>query len=437
MSQELALSVLLLSFVVLFTIGVPLAFSLLFSSVFVIALDPGLDLGVLPQKLYSGMNNFLLLAIPGFMFAALMMNRIGVTEDIVKLSDLLVGRVKGGLAHINVVSSMLMGGVSGSSTADVAGIGAILIPAMKKKGYSPGFSAALTAASSSIGSIIPPSILMVIYGASANVSIGALFIAGYVPGVLVGLQQLVIAWYYAHKYGVDAPSRERIPGREKVRVLTRGLIPVSVIGVIIGGILTGVMTATESAAVASVYVVLVGIVVYRKMSLGMLMEVAVETALLTAVVMLCVGTATLFGWLMSFYGILDVAGGLFETYSSSPTMFLFLATVLFLFLGTFMDPAPAMLIFVPVLAAVAATIGADPLQLGILIIMALAIGKITPPYGISLLLACTIAGIPLSRGLGWTMVFFGAFCLLLVAMIFFPFLTLWFPQMIAPDLIGR
>ena len=169
----------------------------------------------------------------------------------------------------------------------------------------------------------------------------------------------------------------------------------------------------------------------------MLLDVAIETAMLTAVVMICVGTATLFGWLMSFYGILDVAGSLFETYASSPTMFLLFATVLFLLLGTFMDPAPAMLIFVPVLASVAANIGADPLQLGILVIMALAIGKITPPYGISLLLACTIAEIPLSKGLGWTLVFFGAFCLLMVFIILFPAFTLGLPTWLAPELMGR
>ncbi|WP_417271668.1 MULTISPECIES: TRAP transporter large permease [Alphaproteobacteria] len=437
MSPELALSILLVSFVILFTVGVPLAVSLLFASVITIAVDPGLDIVVLPQKLFTGIDNFLLLAIPGFMFAALMMNRIGVTRDIVRLSDLLVGRIKGGLAHINVVSSMLMGGVSGSSTADVAGIGAILIPAMKEKGYSPGFSASLTAASSAIGSIIPPSILMVIYGASANVSIGALFIAGYIPGILVGLTQLVVAWYYAHKYGIDLPTTQKKPRAEKLEILAKGLIPVSVIGVIIGGIMTGVMTATESAAVASVYVVLVGMFVYRKMSIKILMDVAVETVMLTAVVMICVGTATLFGWLMSFYGILDIAGGLFETYASNPTMFLIFASVLFLLLGTFMDPAPAMLIFVPVLASVATTIGADPLQLGILVIMALAIGKITPPYGISLLLACTIAEIPLSKGLGWTLVFFGAFCALMLIIIFFPAITLGLPTLLAPELMGR
>jgi len=435
MTPELALALLLGGFVLLFSIGVPLAVSLLFASVAVIAFDPGLELLVVPLKVFSGMNNFLLLAIPGFLFAALMMNKVGVTEDIVRLSDLIVGRIKGGLAHINVVSSMLMGGVSGSSTADVAGIGAILIPTMKVKGYSPGFSAALTAASSSIGSIIPPSILMVIYGASANVSIGALFVAGYIPGILVGLQQLAIAWYYARKFGVDAGSSEPMPKREMLIVLARGLVPVSVILVIIGGVLTGVMTATESAAVASAYVILVGVIVYRRVTISMIMEVAVETALLTAVVMFCVGTATLFGWLMSFYGVLNVAGDLVGSYATSPFTFLLFATLLFLLLGTFMDPAPAMLIFVPVLAALAPQVGADPLQLGILIIMALAIGKITPPYGISLLLACTIAEIPLSKGMGWTVVFFLAFCVLLLVLILVPEITLWLPKLLTPDLV--
>lgn len=437
MNPEYAVALLMVSFAVLFTIGVPLAMSLLFAAVTVIAFDPALDINIVPLKLYAGIDNFLLLAIPGFMFAALMMNRVGITDDIVALSDLLVGRIKGGLAHINVVSSMLMGGVSGSSTADVAGIGAILIPVMKKKGYSSGFSAAITAASSSIGSIIPPSILMIIYGASADVSIGALFIAGYVPGILVGLQQLVIGWYYARKYNIDDKTSARLSPREKLVILARGFVPVSVISVIIGGILIGIMTATESAAVASVYVLLVGVVVYRKVTLASVMEVAVETGLLTAVVMICVGTATLFGWLLSYYGIIDIAGGLFLTYATSPVIFLLFATVLFLVLGTFMDPAPAMLIFVPVLASVAAKIGADPLQLGILIIMALAIGKITPPYGISLMLACSIAEVPLSKSLGWTVIFFGAFCALLLIIILFPGITLWLPNLVAPELMGR
>jgi len=436
MSPELALSVLLLGFAVLFSLGVPLAFSLLFASLSVIAADPDLDLVIMPLRLYSGLDSFLLVAIPGFMFAAFMMNRVGVTEDIVALSDLLVGRIKGGLAHINVVASMLMGGVSGSPTADVAGVGAILIPTMNKKGYDRGFSASLTAASSAIGSVIPPSILMVIYGATANVSVGALFIAGYVPGILVGLQQLILAYLYARRAGIGGEVQER-SAREIGIILLKGFVPLSVMVIIIGGIVTGVMTATESAAVASVYVVVVGAAFYRNVTVPMILEVAAETARLTAVVMLCVATATLFGWLMSFYDILGVAGDLFQRFASDPLVFMGFATVLFLVLGTFMDPAPAMLIFVPVMAPIAIGIGVEPLQLGILVIMALAIGKITPPYGISLLLACTIAEIPLSRSLKWTLAFFGAFCALMVVLIVWSDVTLFLPRLMVPDMMGK
>jgi tripartite ATP-independent transporter DctM subunit len=435
MSNEIALTILFLSFFFLFSVGVPLGFSLFFSSILTVALDPNLLFLVVPQRIFTGINVELLLSIPGFLFSALMMNRIGITKDIVDLSDLLVGRIRGGLAHINVVSSMLMGGVSGSSTADVAGIGAILIPTMKEKGYSGGFSAAITAASSTIGSVIPPSILMIIYGASAEVSIGALFIAGYVPGILVGLQQLIIAWYYAKKNNLPI-TKTQYTKKQIAKILIRGLIPVSVIGVIIGGILGGIMTATESAAVASVYVVFVGVFVYRRVSFEALSTVALETAKLTAVVMFCVGTAKIFGWLMQNYGIIDVAGDLLQNYASNSIIFLSFAAIMFLVLGTFMDPAPAMLIFVPILAPIAPTVGVDPLQLGIIIIMTLAIGKITPPYGISILLACTIAKVPLSKGMGWTLVFFGSFCFLILLMIIFPQMTLYLPQVLAPDLMG-
>ncbi len=418
------------SFTLLLFTGVPLAFSLFFSSLLAVLLDPGLDLIILPLRIYSGIDSFLLLAIPGFMFAALMMNKVGITEDIVKISDLLVGRIRGGLAHINVVSSMLTGGISGSSTADVAGIGSILIPAMNQKGYDKGFSAALTAASSSIGSIIPPSILMIIYGAAANVSIGALFVAGYIPGILVGLQQLIIAYIYARRNNIGKKSNICYTAKEKISILGKGIIPLSVVVVIIGGILTGVMTATESSAVASVYIVLVGTFIYRKVSLKILFEVAVDTAKLTAIVMFCVGTATVFGWLLSYYDILGVSGNIFQMFTTIPIIFLLFVTLLFLFLGTFMDPAPAMLIFVPVLAALASQVGVNQLQMGILIIMALSIGKITPPYGISLLLACMIADISLSRSMKWTLIFFGAFCLLLLLIILFPGVTLFLPGLL-------
>mgnify|MGYP001585688207 CR=1 FL=1 len=436
MSPEISLIILLGGFAVLFALGVPLAIALLLSSVAVILFDPALDMVVVAMRIYSGIDSFVLLAIPGFMFSAFVMNRIGVTEDIVAVSDMLVGRIRGGLGHVNVVSSMLMGGVSGSSTADVAGEGVIIIPAMIQKGYDKGFTAAITAASSTIGNIIPPSILMVIYGAVANVSVGALFIAGYIPGILVGLQQFAITYYYAVKEGIGGQSRLWGKGERK-RILIRGLAPLSLMVVIIGGIVGGVVTATEAAGLAAVWVIVLDLGVYRRLSWKVIHEVALETGLLTAVVMLCVGTATLFGWLMAYYEVIDAAEKVIGYFTYDLHVFLIVVIVIFLILGTFMDPAPAMMIFVPVLVPFADKLGVHPLHLGIIVVMTMDIGKITPPYGISLLMACSIARIPLTESLHWTLVFFIAFVLLLLAIVFWPELVLFLPRLLVPKFVGN
>lgn len=403
-------------FVLIMLIGAPIAGALIIASAAVIGIDPGLTMAILPQRLFSGLNNFLLLAVPGFMFAAFLMNRIGVTQDILALASMLLGRFRGGLGHVNVGASVLFGGISGSSTADVAGIGGILVPAMIKKGYDPGFTAALTGASSVIGSVIPPSILMVIYGASGNVSIGALFVAGYIPGLLIAAQQILIVWYYARKHNLPVES-VTYTGPEVLTILTRALVPLSAVVIIVGGIRFGVMTATEAAAIGALYIVLLGIFFYRNLTFKVLYETAVQTGVLSAAVMLCVGAATIFGWLLAYYDILGAVSETINNFSVNPTAFLFLVVAIFLVLGTFLDPAPAMLIFVPVLSPIAVSLGVDPVKLGLLVVMTLSIGKITPPYGISLMLACSIAKIPLERSLGWTGVFLGAYCLLLTAII--------------------
>jgi tripartite ATP-independent transporter DctM subunit len=435
MSLETSLLILMGGFAILFALGVPLAVALLIPSVGLILLDPALNMVVVAMRIYSGIDSFVLLAIPGFMFSAFVMNRIGMTEDIIAISDLLVGRIRGGLGHVNVVSSMLMGGVSGSSTADVAGEGAIIIPVMIGKGYDKGFTAAITAASSTIGNIIPPSILMVIYGATANVSVGALFIAGYIPGILVGLQQLGITYYYAVKNDIGGQPRVWGEG-ERRRTLIRGLAPFSVMVVIIGGIVFGIVTSTEAAALAAVWVVILDLFVYRKLSGKIIQEVMLETSLLTAVVMFCVGTATLFGWLMAYYQVIDVTEKVIGYFTGDPHVFLIVVMILFLILGTFMDPAPAMMIFVPVLVPLAQKLGIHPLHLGIIVVMTMDIGKITPPYGISLLMACSIAKIPLMESMKWTMVFFVAFVVLTLAIVFWPDLALFLPRLLVPQFMG-
>lgn len=435
MSPEISVITLLGGFALLFALGVPLAFALLLSSVAVILFDPALNMVIVAMRIYSGIDSFVLLAIPGFMFSAFLMNRIGITEDIVAVSDVLVGRIRGGLGHVNVVSSMLMGGVSGSSTADVAGEGVIIIPAMIQKGYNKGFTAAITAASSTIGNIIPPSILMVIYGAVANVSVGALFIAGYIPGILVGLQQIVITYYYAVKEGIGGQPRLWGKGERK-RILIRGLAPLSIMVVIIGGIVGGVVTATEAAALAAVWVIVLDLAVYHRLSWKVIHEVTLETGLLTAVVMFCVGTATLFGWLMAYYKVIEATEKVIGYFTYDPHVFLITVVVIFLILGTFMDPAPAIMIFVPVLVPIAQKLGIHSLHLGIIVVMTMDIGKITPPYGISLLMACAIAKIPLTESIRWTVVFWVAFVMLLLVIVFWPDLVLYLPRLLVPKFVG-
>jgi len=433
MNTGIMLLVMLVTFSILVAIGVSIAFSLLFSSLLVIIIDPYLQLAIVPMRMFSGINNFVLLAIPGFMFAAFLMNRLGITDDIVTVADVMVGYIKGGLAHVNVVASMLFAGVSGSSTADTAGIGAILIPAMNKQGYDRGFSAALTAASSTIGNIIPPSIFMVVYGAIAGISIGGLFLSGIIPGILVGLTQILYSYVYAlrHNYGTVRcfPSLKEI-----FLAIRKGIWIILMIVIIIGGITGGLYTATEAAAISVVYVLLVGLLVYRSITWKKIFEAAIQTAIMTATVLFAVATATLFSWLMSYYNAFDPVADFLIRYSTSSEVFLLYVIGIFVLLGTFMDPVPAMIIVVPIIVPIAEVLGVHGLLLGILVVMALCVGKITPPYGISLLISCAIAEIPISRAIKPTIILFVVFCLVMVIVVFAPELTLVIPRAIMPKL---
>lgn len=433
MSSGILLLILMVAFFILIVFGVSIAISLLFSSLLVIILDPNLQLLIVPLRMFSGINNFVLLAVPGFMFAAFLMNRIGITDDVVTVADVMVGYIKGGLAHVNVVASMLFAGVSGASTADTAGIGAILIPAMNKQGYDRGFSAAITAASSTIGNIIPPSIFMVIYGSIAGVSIGGLFLAGIIPGVLVGLTQILYSYIYAkqHNYG----TMRRFPVVEDILLAVRkGVWPFFLMIIILGGIIFGIYTATEAAAISAVYVLIIGLLVYRSLTWKKIMQTALLSATMTATVFFTVASATLFAWLMSYYNAFDPVVEFFSKYSSTSEVFLLYVIGIFVLLGTFMDPIPAMTIVVPIIVPVAEVLGVHSLLLGILVVMALCVGKITPPYGISLLVACGIAEIPVSNSLKPTSVLFIIFCLVMILVTFIPQLALVIPRAVMPML---
>lgn len=434
MSPEFGLFVLIGLLTLAILIGVPIGFSLFFASAAVVLVDPNIDLLVVSIIAMEKLSSFTLLAIPLFMYAAMLLNEYEFTEDIVELSRVLVGRFKSGLAHINVVASMFFAGVSGSSAADTAGIGGILIPAMVKKGYSKSFSAALTAASSTIGNIIPPSIMMVVYGAAAEISVGALFLAGIIPGVMVGLSQMGAAYVYGRVYKWEDSKDEEI-GRLKFTeklmiIIKRGYFPVSIFVIIIGGITGGIFTATEAAAVAAVYVIIVGPLLYKRArSIKSFITAAKKAAQLSAVTYFAIIGASIFAWLLSYYRAIDLTVQVFSYFPMGPTGFLIVLALIYVVLGTFLDPIPIIVIMTPLVLPLAAKLSIHPLLLAVVSIMSIRIGTVTPPYGISMLVAAGIAEIDPVKMLRDISIFTLLFMAIVILIIFFPQVCLFIPSL--------
>ncbi len=429
----MGLLILFLGFVILIILGVPIAFVLGLTSLVTIGATEGLPLVVLVQRMFVGLNSFVLLCIPFFMLAGDIMNRAGISERLIRFSRALVGHIAGGLAHINVVVSMFFAGVSGSSTADTAGIGRILIPAMIKEGYTKAVSVAVTACSSTLGVVIPPSILMVIYGSVANVSIGGLFLGGVIPGILIGFSQMGIIYYQAVKYGY--PKYERVSFKELIKAFADSFLALLTPVIIIGGIIFGVFTPTEAAVVACVYSLILGLFVYKTIRLRDLPKIFLENALLCSLILFCVATATVFGWLLAYYNIPQAVSSFLSHYTSSPFIILVFINIIFLIVGTFMDAVPAMIILIPLIHPIAMDAGINPVHLGVVVVMNLAIGLITPPYGLCLLLACTIADITVPKTLKAVLPFFIIMVGVLLVATYIPDLVLWIPRMISPQFL--
>jgi tripartite ATP-independent transporter DctM subunit len=426
------LLVLFLSFAGLVVIRVPVAYALALSSLlttYVADLRPTLVV----QQMFQGLNSFTLLAVPFFLLSGQLLNSGQITDRLIRLAQAMVGHIRGGLAHINVVVSMIFAGMSGSSTADTAGVGSVLIPAMVKRGFDKRFTIALTAASSTMGVIIPPSILMIIYGAMGGVSIGGLFLAGAIPGAIIGLVQMLYSYYYAVRHGYPAESRASLG--ELYRAGKAGFFPMLVPVIIIGGVLSGEFTATEAGMVATVYVLILIFVVYRSSPLRELPDVLMNAAVLYSQPLLAVAAATVFGWLLAFFEapqqIADLAGGI--THSSTLTL-LFVAVVFVVF-GTFMDAVPAIIIFMPIVDHLVQVSGANAIHMGLVVVMTLAMGLITPPYGLCLLLACVLGGVRVSMVMRQMLVFYALFTVVLLAIILFPGISLYLPRLVMPQFV--
>jgi tripartite ATP-independent transporter DctM subunit len=420
-------------FAVLVIARVPVAFALGLACVPVFFIDDRLTPFLLLNEMLKSYNSFLLLAIPFFMLAANLMNSAGITDKLVNLSRVLVGWLPGGLGHVSVLVSMLFAGISGSSTAEAAGVGGVLVPAMRKQGYDVEFAVSLVACAAVMGVIIPPSILMVVWGGVISVSIGGLFLAGVLPGLLMALSFMVVVYIYAKRrnYPVyDKPTR-----KELVSAIGHGILPILTPGIIVGGIVGGFFTPTEASVVAVLYAMFLGVVVYRKLGFRQLRETLYDSGRFAAISLFCIGTASAFGWLLAYFHIPQLFVDMVSGWGGGITSVGFITAFCFLVIGCFIDAIPAIIIVGTILAPLASSVGMHPIHFAIIGVISIAYGLVTPPYGLCLMIACTIGGIKIKAAVKDTLILFIPMLAVLVFVILAPDVLLWLPRLLMPTLV--
>ena len=421
---------LFLPFFVTLLIGVPIAFCLgIACATFILLSDTRIQLFVLATESFTAINTYALLALPMFVLTGELLNRCQLTDKLIALAQQLVGWIKGGLAHVNILTSMFFGGISGSSLADAASIGPLLIPAMVKQRFPAGFSAAVTASSSVIGAIIPPSIPLIIVGGQLQISIGGLFAAGLLPGILTGFALMLTAFVIClvRDYGEIRPFEGVIPvARSTVRASPALVIPIW----IIGGILSGIFTPTEAGAVAVLYTMLIGRFFYRSLSRRDLTEALASTVRVTASALLIVAMAIVFGRILTFHQFPQQLVGLILGITENPIVLFFVLVLFFLFVGTFMDAIANMIILGPLLMPLAiAGLDMHPLQYGVFLMYNLLLGITTPPLGLALFVVTPIAGVGIERVSVATIPFLFAQIGVLALIVFVPQITLFLPSL--------
>ncbi|SLN60812.1 TRAP transporter large permease [Ruegeria meonggei] len=379
------------TFLVFLLIGLPVFFALLAAPGILLWLNGQTnDITLLYRNVYNGMDSFPLMAIPFFMLAGELMNRGGITIRLVEFAQALMGHLRGGLAHVNVLSSILFAGLSGSAVADTSALGSMLIPAMEKQGYTRKFAAAITAASSVIGPIIPPSGIMIIYAYVMGESVAALFLAGIVPGVMVGVGLMLMIKFMADKYDFPVASRKYTWG-ERGQASLKAFFPLLTPVIILGGILGGIFTPTEAAAVAVGYAFLIGFFVLRTLTLKEVPEILSNAGLTSAVVLLLVGAAMAFKTVVSLSHAPEQLAQLILSLSNNPLILLFLINLLLFIVGMFLDAGPAIIILGPILAPIFTSLGVDPIHFAIIMSVNLTVGLATPPMGLVLFVAAAVS----------------------------------------------
>lgn len=419
--------VLFVVFLACIALRMPIAFSLGFSS-FIYILFSDIPLSILPERMFSGIDSFVILCVPGFILAGNLMNVGGITDRIIHFCMALIGHVRGGLGLANVGSSMVFAGISGTAISDTVSIGSVMIPAMIKRGYDAEFSAAVTASSSTVGPIIPPSLPMVIAGTVTGLSVSRLFVAGIIPGLLLGFGLGIVSYIISVKR--NHPKEDRLPFREVVRSFFSAFWAILMTLIILGGIMGGFFTPTEAAMIAVFYALIVGFFVYGELKLAALPKIVFDSAVTTASLMVLVGFANVFAWILTSEEIPLMVTQAMLSISSGPIGYIILVNILLVFVGMFMETIAALMILMPILLKPAIALGIDPIQFAIMCVLNLVIGLTTPPVGVCLFVASSIARLSVGRLSIALIPFIAVSFLVLLLVSFVPQVTLFLPNLV-------
>jgi len=412
-------------------LGIPVVYSVLGASTIVLLSLRGLEgfsFAMIAQRMLYGINNFTLLAIPTFILMGKLMNSSGITDRIFGVARVFFGHFKGGLGHVNVVASMIFAGMSGSAVADAGGLGVVEFQAMKDDGYPEGFSAAVTAASATIGPIIPPSIPVVIYGSLAGVSIGSLFIGAIIPGILMGLGMMVTIFIIAEKE--KFPVSEKSNFRERLIAIKKGFLPLLTPLILIGGIFSGVFTPTEAASVALFYALILSVFVYKSIKISEFIEITKETLIDSSVLLFIISGCSVYSWILARFQLTDGLITFVSTYIDSVFVFLLIINIFLLIMGCFIDVVPALFLLTPILVPLASSFHIHPIHFGILMIFNLNIGLITPPVGTVLYATNKVTNVPFIKIVKEIWPFYISLFIILILITYIPKIVLFLPKIV-------
>ena len=415
-------------FFVFLMLGVPIAFSLGLGSVVAIFMDDKISSMLVAQKLFSSINSFSLMAIPFFMLSGELMEAGGISKRLVNIAKAFVGHITGGIGMVDIGTSVLFAGVSGSAAADTAAVGSMLIPSMLKNGYPRGLAAVIQACAGSLGPIIPPSLTMIIYCSLTGLSIGECFMAGVIPGLIIGLGVAVVTYFYARRLGIKGD--ERVPYRERLTAIKDGILAIIMPLIIIGGIVSGIFTPTESGAIAVIYALVIGMFVYKEFTYRELPRIFLKAASMTGMALLIVAGASIFSWLVAYEKFPKMIITFLTGLTDNKYVIMMLLVLFLLFVVMFIETLSATIICAPILMPVAAQYGIDPIQFALIMVITLVYAGVTPPVGGVLFITMGIAKAKMKEALTYLAPYLGIICIVILLLIFVPQISLLLPRLL-------